>query len=91
MTREYVVKITPILFQETTKLVAKLPYLDASLDVWIDEKNKVHLIESNPGGRWCCSASMLFNWTDDTIWQDDGLVHVRYVEKGISVESSCIE
>ena len=83
LTRERITNITSDLFAGTMKIVDRLPYLDLSLDVWIDDNKEVHLIEVNPGGRWCCSASMLFNWTDDSIWDDDGQIYVRYVEQNI--------
>ena len=83
LTRERITNITSDLFAGTMKIVDKLPYLDSSLDVWIDNNKEVHLIEVNPGGQWCCSASMLFNWTDDSIWDDDGQIYVRYVEQSI--------
>ena len=83
ITRTYILDIISELYQGCLHICKQLPYLDASLDVWIDEDKTVHLIEANPGGRWSCSASMLFNWTDDTIWEEDGPVYVRYIVRPI--------
>ena len=82
LTRSYVEEITPYLYQGSMEILKKLNYLDVSMDVWIDDQKKVHLIEVNPGGRWCCSASMLFNWTDDDVWCGDK-VYVRYTENSV--------
>ena len=83
LTRQYIHNIINDLYHGCIEICKKLPYIDASLDVWIDEDNKVHLIEANPGGRWCCSASMLFNWTEDSLWEEDGPIHIRYVEQNV--------
>lgn len=64
---EYVKNIIPI-----------LNYPDVVLDVWIDHNNQVNFIEANPGGRWACSNSGLARWTDEKIWLDDNIIHIRY-------------
>lgn len=68
------------------KLVIKLDYYDVVLDLWIDENDNIHFIEANPGGRWACSHSGLVKWTDNDIWHNDNVVHVRYFYKDKSGE-----
>lgn len=78
ITRSYIDSVVPSLIKYSEVLIEKLGYTDACFDVWVGDE--VHLIETNPGGRWACSSSLLFRWTDEDVWRDDGSVSVRYVE-----------
>jgi hypothetical protein len=43
----------------------KLPYTEATLDVWLDNENKMHLIEINTYGIWQAAGASWFDWESD--------------------------
>ncbi len=40
-------------------------YPNVVMDMWLDNDNKPHLIECNPGQKWASSGSSLFHWIND--------------------------
>ena len=42
-----------------------LPYTEATLDVWMDYENKMHLIEINTYGIWQAAGASWFDWESD--------------------------
>jgi hypothetical protein len=42
-----------------------LEFTDATLDVWIDPDNQLHLIEINTFGNWTAAGSSWFDWDSD--------------------------
>ena len=93
ISKENILEMLDCLLDGCNKIVTQLGYTDATLDVWIDTCDtpadslsnhgvrKVHLIEANPGGRWTCSSSLLFDWRDDSIWDEDSPIHIHYIEE----------
>lgn len=43
----------------------KLEYTEATLDVWMDYENKMHLIEINTYGMWQAAGASWFDWESD--------------------------
>jgi hypothetical protein len=49
----------------------KLEFREATLDIWIDSNNQLHLIEINTYGSWTASGSSWFDWESDFPQADD--------------------
>jgi hypothetical protein len=47
-----------------TKIVDDISYNDCVIDLFIDNKDSVHLIEINSGGPWSTACSGLFSWNE---------------------------
>lgn len=46
-------------------ITGQLEYTEATLDVWIDSDNEMHLIEINPYGIWQAAGASWFDWETD--------------------------